>query len=152
MARGIHTPETPDSKNDEKIEVMSTLPVKEVDFSPPGRKLDPNINPDAAFDRSAVDPNKTAPIVRDATQAPVLRVGQGLATGPVLKGSPEEDVKPARTYRVEKEMGIVDRTSGGRTKLREGKEIQDKHYNIRDLQRQGVKLRDITDLDPNAPL
>jgi len=47
---------------------------------------------------------------------------------------------------------ILDSTSGSRVTLREGKEISDRHYPIRRLQMGGAKLRDITDLDPNAPV
>jgi hypothetical protein len=57
-----------------------------------------------------------------------------------------------RKYRVMETRMILDTTSASRTKLQEGKEISDKHYTIRRLQQQGVKLKDITDLDPNAPV
>lgn len=149
MARGITGHADAGSKQDEKIQVLNTNPFpKEVDLSPKNGQLDASFDP---TDRRSVDPNVAAPIVRNALDAPPLRVGLGV-TNPVMVGSSEEEAPKVRVYRVEAEKSIVDRTSGARTKLREGKEITSQHYDIRDLQRQGVKLRDITDVDPNAPL
>lgn len=152
MARG--TPNTaPNANKDEHVQVLnSNTTPREIDLSPMNGRLDAVPDPSIPVDRSTIDPMQVAPVVRDATEPPVLRAGFGLATSPIMKGTSEAETPKVRVYRVEKDAAIVDRTSGARTKLREGKEISESHYQIRDLQRQGVKLRDITDIDPTAPL
>jgi hypothetical protein len=147
MARGIPTT---NDKKDEHVQVLDSNPIpREVDLSPPNGRLVPELG--APVDRASIDPMQVAPVVRSALDGPPARTSSGVAI-PRSQGVSNEDVPPARMFRVEAEKTIVDRTSGARTKLREGKEISSAHYDIRDLQRQGVKLRDITDLDPNAPL
>lgn len=91
------------------------------------------------------------PVVRNALEVPPLRAVHP-STQVVMKGADESEVPKLRVYRVEKDHPILDRTSGSRTKLRAGKEITSAHYDIRDLQRQGAPLKDITDRDENAPL
>lgn len=146
MARNLQTNQ---GKPDEQITVLNAGQIQEIDMSPPGHRLTGTEGP--LVDRNTVDPMQVAPIKRDAREAPIIQPGV-LGSAPVMQGTSEENVPKVRMYRVEKEHAIVDRTSGSRTKLREGKEISEAHYNIRDLQRQGAKLRDITDLDPNAPI
>lgn len=167
MARGSATNEAANAVQDqqrrtEQVTILAGGAPKEVDMSPPrGRSLE------SVRDLSApVDPDElraeavnTAPVVGDATRArPQLppnlahRGMQHASFAPMSDdGHSREPPKP-RIYRVEAERPIVDKTSQTRTKLREGKEISSQQYDIRDLQKQGVKLRDITDLDPNAPL
>jgi len=138
MARGITQPNP-----EEKIQVLSTAPIKEIDFSqgPAGVAATPE-------ERASMPLDTVAPIVRDATAIQPPRIpGQAQPARQVALG----DEKPApapkvRRYRVEVTKQFVDRTSGSRTTLREGKEITDAHYNIRDLQQQGVRLKDITDV------
>lgn len=156
MARNLQTNQQ--GKPDEQITVLAAGQIKEIDMSPPGHRLDGNVVDRAAMSseevrefRAMIDPMQVAPIKRDAREAPIVQPGV-LGSAPVMQGTREENVPKVRVYRVEKEHAIVDRTSGSRTKLREGKEISEAHYNIRDLQRQGAKLRDITHLDPNAPI
>lgn len=91
------------------------------------------------------------PVVHNALEVPPLRAVHP-STQVVMKGADESEVPKLRVYRVEKDHPILDRTSGSRTKLRAGKEITSAHYDIRDLQRQGAPLKDITDRDENAPL
>lgn len=131
MARGIAAPA---QGKDERIEVLSTQPIREIDMStkPVGLAADKD-------ERAMLDPMSVAPVVRSAVRQ---RDDEE---------SVEETVK-TRRYRVLADKPIVDPTSGSRTKLREGKEISSAHYNIRDLQRQGVKLQDITDLADDAPI
>lgn len=137
------------SGKDEQVTVLSTGQIPEINLSPPGNRL--NGNEGQPVDRSSVNPMQVAPIKADARDAPLaLPVGYGMK--PVMQGTPDEDVPKMRMFRVEKTMQVLDPTSQSRTTLREGKEISSAHYNIRALQRQGVKLRDITDLDPNAPI
>jgi hypothetical protein len=165
MARNMAHPSTaapseaaPQHK-DEQVTVLNpnTVPV-EVDLSPKGRTLNPELG--MPVDRASINPDEAAPIVRDARAGAPARPGNSMAvpapaalaaTDPGAGAALEEQPK-VRRYRVEKEKAIVDRTSGARTRLREGKEISAAQYDIRDLQRQGVQLRDITDLDPNEPL
>jgi hypothetical protein len=143
MARG--TAEL--QRKDEHVQVLDTRPPQEVDMSPPGNRIDGSSDP---LERHMIDPNKSAPVMRNALEAPPVRPGIALTN--TMQGTPDEEVPRPKMYRVEKTKSIVDRTSATRTTLNEGKEISSLHYNIRDLQRQGVQLRDITDIDQNAPL
>ena len=93
----------------------------------------------------------TAPVVRNALEAPPLRAVHP-STQVVMKGADESKVPKQKVYRVEEEAKILDSTGGFRTTLRRGKEITSAHYDLRALQRQGVRLREITDRDENAPL
>lgn len=146
MARNLETAAQP--RKDEQVTVLAAGQIKEVDMSPPGNRLSGEAQP---IDRNMVDPMQVAPIKRDAREAPLVQPN-GLGNKPVMQGTPDEDVPKVRLYRVEKTAQVLDATSQSRTTLREGKEISASHYDIRALQRQGVKLRDITDLDPNAPI
>ncbi len=92
-----------------------------------------------------------APFVRNALEAPPLRAVHP-NTQVVMKGADESEVPKQKVYRVEEDAKILDSTGGFRTTLRRGKEITQTHYDIRALQRQGVRLREITDRDENAPL
>ena len=134
------------------VHVLNAAPIRTVDMSPPGNKID--ALPDMVS-RHLVDASTTAPIVRSALDVPLPKVAK---TGmPVvmqaMNGEAAETAPPVeRKYRVEKTTMILDSTSGSRVTLREGKEISDRHYPIRRLQQGGAKLKDITDLDPNAPV
>lgn len=92
-----------------------------------------------------------APVVRNALEAPPLRAVHP-GTQVVMKGADESEVPKQKVFRVEEDANILDSTGGFRTKLRRGKEITQAHYDIRALQRQGVRLKEITDRDENAPL
>lgn len=134
------------------VHVLDATPIRTVDMSPPGNRID--ALPDMV-NRHVVDASVSAPIVRSALDVPLPKVARtGMPV--VMQGASGEAVDAheakQRLYRVKSDVMILDRTSGTRTKLREGKEITNQHYNIRDLQRQGAKLADITDLDPNAPV
>lgn len=91
--------------------------------------------------REMVDVLTAAPVVGDAT----------------VQRGPERDeevakIPPPKRYRILATKQILDQVSQTRTTLREGKEISEQQYSIRALQQQGVRLQDITDVDPHAPL
>ena len=142
MARGITSQPT---NPEEKIQVLSTAPNKEIDFSqgPAGVAATPE-------ERASMPLDTVAPIVRDATAVQPPRIpGQAQPAQQAASGEDKPAPAPApkdRLYRVEVTKQFVDRTSGARTILREGKEISSRHYNIRDLQQQGMRLKDITDV------
>lgn len=119
-------------KKDEKVEVLSRGPIPEVDMSRAPTVIDGEL-----VTRDAVDVADVAPVVADAT---------------ARNRQPEGVEQPAtpQLYRVEATKQVLD--GGARVTLREGKEISPAQYNIRDLQRQGVRLRKIETSDPNAPL
>jgi hypothetical protein len=135
------------------VQVLDATPIRTVDMSPPGNRID--ALPDMVS-RHLVDASTTAPIVRSALDVPLPKVAktgmpvvmQGMSGGEAAEAAPPVE----RKYRVMETRMILDTTSASRTKLQEGKEISDKHYLIRRLQQQGVKLKDITNLDPNAPV
>lgn len=59
-------------------------------------------------------------------------------------------VPKARWFRVVKGGYVLD--GGFRTMLKPGKEINDLNYTIRNLQRQGIVLEEITEQDRTAPI
>ncbi len=119
-------------KKDEKIEVLSRGPIPEIDMS-----RAPTVIDGEQVTRETVDVADGAPVVADATAR--NRQPDGV-----------EQPAPPQLYRVEATKQVLD--NGARVTLREGKEVSTAHYNIRDLQRQGVRLRRIQTSDPNAPL
>jgi len=135
------------------VQVLDAAPIRTVDMSPPGNRID--ALPDMVS-RHRVDASTTAPIVRSALDVPlpkVAKMGMPVVMQGMNGGEAAETAPPVeRKYRVLETTMILDSTSASRTKLQAGKEISDKHYLIRRLQQQGVKLKDITDLDPNAPV
>ena len=63
---------------------------------------------------------------------------------------PAEPPPPVRWFRVVKGGYVLD--NGFRTMLKPGKEINDQNYQIRNLQRQGVVLEEITATDRTSPI
>lgn len=134
------------------VQVLDATPIRTVDMSPPGNRID--ALPDMVS-RHLADASTTAPVVRSALDVPLPKAAK-TAMPVVMQGMNGEAAKTdppvERKYRVEKTTVVLDRTSGSRVTLREGKEISNKHYPIRQLQQGGAKLKDITDLDPDAPV
>lgn len=72
-----------------------------------------------------------------------------------IKSAVDPDVDPKEGPKVRKFVimrGGVAQVGGFRAKLKEGKEVDTLNYNIRDLQRQGIQLREITGMDTDAPI
>lgn len=110
------------------VQVLSTAPPEKVEFQ---HTIGDGPTP------ATVDPYVAAPIVASAIRE-------------------REDIpKPApfKRFQVAETKHILDKTMGTRTKLHAGKEISAQHYDVRDLQRQGVKLREIpADTSDTEPL
>ena len=78
-------------------------------------------------------------VVGDATAKPSTADPEALAAVP-----------QARWFRVVKGGYVLD--GGFRTMLKPGKEINDLNYSIRNLQRQGIVLEEITAQDRTSPI
>jgi hypothetical protein len=92
---------------------------------------------DGQIEKVMLDPRQVAPVVGDATAA----------------GRQERaPAEPPRLFQVIESKSVLDQVSGTRTMLRAGKEISTQHYDVRALQRQGVKLKEVTDLGEHEPL
>lgn len=93
-----------------------------------------------AMPATYADPS-SVPVVADATRRNPKLTEEQLAT-----------VAPAKWYRVKNPERISVQIKSGhnvyRATLKPGKEISSLHYDIRDLQKQGVKLEKI---DPSMP-
>lgn len=137
-----------EQKKGEKVEVLSTGAIPEVNLSPPtvvgatpGAE-DSAGSFDNAVARETVNLTEVSPVVGDAT----------------TKGRKElpanAEVKPVRTFRVMNAGGkfVQDSSGSGRVHLHEGKEIANAHYDIRKLQQQGLRLQEITHLKSDEPV
>lgn len=63
-----------------------------------------------------------------------------------------EEVEGPKVRRFVVMKGGVAQVGKFRARLKEGKEIDTLNYNIRDLQRQGIRLKEITGMDTSAPI
>lgn len=68
-----------------------------------------------------------------------------------VDGAPD-DIEGPTVRRFVVMKGGVAQVGGFRARLKEGKEIDTLNYNIRDLQRQGIRLREITGMDTSEPI
>jgi hypothetical protein len=68
----------------------------------------------------------------------------------IRNAAPETPPPPMRWFRVVKGGYVLD--NGFRTMLKPGKEINDLNYTIRNLQRQGIVLEEITAADRTSPI
>lgn len=127
-------------KSTEQVQTLSTGPVPEVKLAPvtvvgqtPGADFDTDVH-----ERDVVDVSDVAPVVADATRKNKPRDG-------------EEDAPKAEIfYRVMATKFVL--VDGARVQLKEGKEISSKHYNIRSLQKQGLKLKKFEQTESDEPL
>lgn len=139
----------PGSKADtskEQVQVLSNEPVKDVVLSVPvvvGATIGAE-GFDNGVDRNAVPIDLIAPVIADAT----AKGRQDVPEGP--------PPKKIRTFRIINPGGktVNDPHGSGRVHLHEGKEITTAHHDIRALQKQGVRLDEVTDLSPTdvAPI
>ena len=113
-----------------------------------------------------LDPNGP----RDVPLAPIqFSHAMGDEQGPLVDAAPirgdatarnkpipeDAEIRQVRRFRVVRGGSILVRgsaTGGYRTMLREGKEIDDQNYDIRDLQRQQIRLVEITETSKDLPL
>lgn len=91
-------------------------------------------------DRALLDPTTVAPVVADATNRQPRRTADMVASADDAEEQPREE----QFFVVLASKQVLDKTAQARTSLREGKVISDKHYDIRHLQAQGVKLKRAT--------
>lgn len=129
-------------KSKETVEVLSTAPIKDrvlhapvVIGATPGATNDLGDFDNSISKEDAVQMATLAPVIADATT-----VGR--------QELPKDEAPPKpRIYRVMKDKTLQDAHGSGRITMHEGKEISSAHHDIRKLQKQGLRLKDITDLD-----
>jgi hypothetical protein len=125
-------------KKDERVEVLGNGPIPDIKLGPAGVIGDtPGAEKfeEGAIQREHIDVVSVAPIIGDATAK-----------------HPERDLpagRSIRTFRVVNPGGkhVNDVTGGGRVFLHEGKEITNQHYDLRRLQQQGLRIKEIEDGD-----
>ncbi len=124
-------------------QVLSTGAIPEVKLAPVGA---PTVGDDGRVDHQYIrDPNGNARVVADATKRlPYRRAGaeaQATSEGPT---EPEPPPREERFFAVVEGRSVLDKTNGHRTPLRAGKVISDKHYDVANLIRQGVRLKKVS--------
>lgn len=133
----------------ETVEVLKNGPLPEIKLGAvgvvgptPGAVDDSGQSFDNAIDRGQADIARLAPIAGDATT-------RGRTELPA-----NAETRKIREFMVMNQGGknVNDATGGGRVNLHEGKIISSKHYDIRSLQNQGLKLREVTDAPTDEPL
>jgi hypothetical protein len=132
----------------ERVEVLSQAAIKDVNLGPttvvgptPGTMMSDGSSIDNGVPRESIDLVKVAPVIADATAN-----AKELPTG--------AEVTKIRRFRVLNQNGkhVNDPSAGGRVFIHEGKEITTQHYDIRKLQQQGVRLKEITDVAEDEPI
>ena len=132
--------------------VLSNGAIPEVKLGPVAGA--PNVGDDAdprLADRSLLDPTAVAPIIGDATRRqPFRRAGSEAAkeAAAIAAGDPDvEGPRAEKFYAVLETKSVLDKTGGHRTPMRAGKIISDKHYDVVNLIRQGVRLKKVASPD-----
>lgn len=109
-----------------RMQVISNGEIPEVEFQM--QPLDGNLD----TNRMPINLITQAPVVADATKIKIRRV---------IPPPEGEEAREEKFFVVMETKGVLDSTSGHRTPIHAGKIISDKHYNVANLLRQGVKLK-----------
>ncbi len=130
----------------EQVEVLSNKPIADVILHPPTVI---GTTPGTHGEHGDFDTAVAAESVQLTAVAPVIAD----ATAKGRQELPEEEAAPAiRTFAVLADKTVRDGHGSGRVTFHTGKEITNQHYNIRDLMKQGLKLREITGLEADEPI
>ncbi len=128
----------------EQVETIGHGPIPEINLGPvavagqtPGAE-----GFEEPIAREGFDVQHAAPVMADATSRGRKALPEGA------------EFKKERTFRVLNPGGkhVNDPNGGGRVHLHEGKELKTTHYNLRELQKQGVKLQEVTDVPDDMPV
>ena len=131
-----------------QTQVLSNGAIPEVRLPPIGGapRVGDDADPQGQIDRQLLDPSAVAPVVADATRRqPFRRAGSEAAREAEAMAAGEEGSGPKaeRFFAVLETKNVLDKTNGHRTPMRAGKVISDKHYDVANLIRQGVKLKKV---------